>query len=299
MARELKDKAAKKAKGGSGILGWFSGPDYDGAAELYVQAANQFKMAKEWREAGLCLVECALCANKSGSKNEESTHYAEAANCFKRVSAEEALVQWERAVEVLNNEGHFGRSAKLLKSAAETLEQEGGNVTAARKLYSRAAEFFEMDDYGKSSLSACLLKVAELLAREGSYAEAAGLYEKEGEKSLQNALLQYGAKEHFLRAGILHLVDGDAVTAKIACDRYCAADPKFAVSREGKLLVSLSTAFGDHDEEAFVNALAEYDEVTTLDAWKTEMLVKVKKHLGTPEDDIFAGGAAGGDIDLS
>ena len=27
-------------------------------------------------------------------------------------------VQWERAVEVLSSEGHFGRAAKLLKSAA-------------------------------------------------------------------------------------------------------------------------------------------------------------------------------------
>jgi alpha-soluble NSF attachment protein len=304
--QELRAEADKKSKGGGGFFArLLSGPSYDEASELYVQAANQFKLAKDWQAAADCQSEAAFCAQKLGSKSDEANHLVEAGNCMKRVSTAEAVKKWEQAVDIFNSDGAFGRSAKLLKSSAELLEESGEWKTCA-EMYAKAAEFFEMDEYGKSNLSACKIKVAEYKARDGELYEAAQIYEKEGEKALGNTLLQYGAKDHFLKAGILHLAMGDSVTVEVSVDRYRSMDPKFAGSREGKLLDDLSKAFKANDVDQFIEKLGEYDDVTPLDAWKTEMLVKAKKHLSGSSADPFTdiGGGPGSpqnaeDIDLT
>merc|ERR1719343_851567 len=127
---------------------------------------------------------------------------------------------------------------------------------------------FELDDHATSNFTKCNLKAAEYAARDGDLEEAIQIFEAEGEKALQNALLQYGAKDHFLRAGILHLCRGDSVTVNLAVEKYRSLDPRFAGSREGDLLGGLAEAFENQDVEAFVDKLGEYDTVTTLDPWK-------------------------------
>merc|ERR550537_132704 len=227
---ELVQQAEKAFKGGSGLMRFFSGPDYDTASSLYTQAANAYKLQKDWQRATDCLLECALCAQKQGNKSDEAHNLQEAGSCAKRLSTTKAVEIYERAVAVLNGDGAFGRSAKLLLQCAEMLEADFSPQTA--DMYQRAADMFEMDDYGKSNFSKCVLKVAEFKARGDppDYFEAAKIFESEGEKALQNQLLQYGAKEHFLRAGICHMAAGDSVTAKIKAEHYCALDPKFAQS---------------------------------------------------------------------
>lgn len=80
-----------------------------------------------------------------------------------------------------------------------------------------------------------MLKVAELSAEVGKYEDAAKIFEKEGitqslllifyvslfigEKALHNSMLQFGAREHFLKAGIMWMCAGDPVTASIAVER--------------------------------------------------------------------------------
>merc|ERR1712061_225190 len=114
------------------------------------------------------------------------------------------------------------------------------------------------------------------------------IFENEGEKSLQNSLLQFNAKDHFFRAGILHLVEGDSVTINLAVEKYNDLDPRFQSSREGALLADLETAFETKDVDMFRDKLGDFDKVTPLDSWKTSMLVKVKEAMtaGNAVEDL-------------
>lgn len=38
------------------------------------------------------------------------------------------------------------------------------------------------------------------------------------------------------------------------------------------------------DSEAFTDSLAEYDNMTRLDAWKTSLLLRVKKRMAAADD---------------
>jgi hypothetical protein len=69
-------------------------------------------------------------------------------------------------------------------------------------------------------------------------------------------------------------------------------DINFAGSREANLLETLAEALCKADEKQFATAVAEFDSMTRLDAWKTAMLLKVKRRVGArqsgeeaPEDE--------------
>jgi len=289
-AKDLVAQAEQKLQGGGFLSFLTGGPKYQDAQDLYQQAANQYKLAKEWQEAANCFTQSAFCANKQGSTTDEASFLFEAGNVLKRISTAQAVEQWEKAIAIYSAGGRFQQSGKLLITIAELYEAERVDHKQTKEYYKRAAEMFELDDHGKTSLSKCNLKYAEYAAKDGDIQEAIRIFESEGEKALQNNLLQYSAKDHFFRAGILHLVGGDSVTINLAVEKYGSLDPRFATSREGELLAALAEAFESKDTDLFVEKLGDYDAVTKLDPWKTEFLVKVKDLIQGPAD---------GELDLS
>jgi len=278
-ARDMMRKADKKLQGG--FLAIFSGgPDYEGAIQLYQNAANKFKLSKQWPDAADCLVRCAVLRQKNGDQSQEATCYMEAANIMKKYSTSDAVIYYQKAVELMNTSGRFNQSAKMMKGVAEMFEADGNYLESA-KFYKKAAEYFDMDDFGKSQYSACIIKYADFISKfQNHLEEAIKIYETEGTKALRNNLIQFGAKEHFLKAGILHLTVGDAINASVACDKYDEIDPRFAPSREGKLFRSLVTALTQQDLETFSAAISEFDSITPLDPWKVHFLFMVRKMLG-------------------
>eukprot|EP00921_Rhytidocystis_pertsovi_P009385 GHVQ01015093.1.p1 GENE.GHVQ01015093.1~~GHVQ01015093.1.p1 ORF type:complete len:303 (+),score=49.30 GHVQ01015093.1:161-1069(+) len=276
--RELVKRAQKVARGGfmSFLTG---GPNYDEACQLYVNAANKYKLAKLWQLAAECFVKAAYLQEKNGALNEQAKCFVDAADLMKRYSTNDSVEYYSKAVEIYNVQGRFSQSGKIYKGIAEMYEEEG-NMKAAGKNYKNAADLFEMDEYSKSMYSQCVLKYAEFVSKyDDNYEEAIQIFEKEGEKALRNNLIQFGAKEHFLKAGILLLASGDSIDAKVKTEKYEEIDPRLASSREGKLLRSLVEAFEERDAERFVQSIQEYDSVTRLDAWKVHFLYKIKETL--------------------
>lgn len=281
-------QAEQKLKGGMGLLSFITGgPKYDDASDLYQQAANHFKLAKDWQGAANCHLQCAYCAKKTGSATDEANQLMEAGNILKKVSSQQAAEQYEKAVAIFSTSGRFQQSGKLLLSIAEMYEAQHFQSREVADYYRRAAEMFNLDDYGKSNYSKCNLKLAEHSARLDQLEEAIAIFEQEGEKALQNSLTLYGAKEHFFRAGILHMVMGDSVTVNLAVEKYKQLDPRFSSSREGELLTDLAEAFENKDPDLFTSKLGEYDRITPIDAWKAEFLLRVKQSMrGDYLDDV-------------
>lgn len=70
----------------------------------------------------------------------------------------------------------------------------------------------------------------------------------------------------------------------------------FDRSREEALLSALVEAMDARDVDAFTVAIQEYDSMTRLDAWKTSILVRVKRMIASP---YAAAGGAGDEDDLT
>jgi alpha-soluble NSF attachment protein len=130
------------------------------------------------------------------------------------------------------------------------------------------------------------LKVADIAALEGDYYRAIENYDKVADASLGNNLMKYSVKEYFLKAGICVLATKDLVSTRRNLERYREKDPSFAGQREHQLLVDLSDAVEAGNQEAFTDKLFAYDQMSRLDKWKTEMLVRIKNNIEEADNEF-------------
>jgi alpha-soluble NSF attachment protein len=286
--RALMAAAEKKSEVKSGgffrsLLGSSSGGE--DVADLFVKAANTFKLAKSWELCGDAFVRAAQTYERSSELSYDAgSKYADAAKAYKNSSPEKAIAAYEDAIRVYTSAARFQQCARLSKELAEMHEANQNNA-AALASYSAAADFYEGED-SKSHANAMRLKLGMLNASEGKYGEAAELFERIAADAMESNLLKYSARDHLLKAGLCRLCMGDTVGAARAVQSYFATDGSFATSREGQLLINVVKTVEDGDVEAFTNAVYEYDSISKLDDWKTGILLKVKNSIKEDEDDL-------------
>ncbi|CAH1792479.1 unnamed protein product [Owenia fusiformis] len=273
---QLMIEAAKKFKSSQGFFGSFGGSaKQEEASELYVRAANCFKMAKKWPAAGQAFCESAKIQSALGSRHEAATNYVDAGNCYKKADPQEAVNSITKAIDIYTDMGRFTVAAKHHVTIAEIYETEAVDIDKAIANYEQAADYYKGEE-SNSSANKCLLKVATFAAQLEQYSKSIEIYEQVAGKCIDNNLLRYSAKDHFFRAALCHM-SLDKLDAKIALDRYKDMFPAFADSRECKLVQTLLAACEDENVDAFTDAVKEYDSISRLDQWLTTMLLRIKK----------------------
>jgi len=264
-----------------------SGSKYEDAAELFQKAGNCFKVSQAFQDAGDAYVKAAeLFENKLSSSHEASAALMNAGNCYKSVNPPAAIQAFRSAIGHWTEAGRFNQAAKMTKEIAEMYESDG-NVGEAIENYHQAATFFETEN-SKSQGNACQAKVAELCSAAldpPDLKRAADIYERLGRACLDSALIKYNAKGHFVCCIFCLLALGDSVAARMKLDSFGAADFSFLDSREGKLCTELIQACDDFDPDSLATACFEFDRVSKLDAWKTNILVKIKRAIADTGGD--------------
>uniref|UniRef100_A0A8C8EJT0 Alpha-soluble NSF attachment protein n=1 Tax=Oncorhynchus tshawytscha TaxID=74940 RepID=A0A8C8EJT0_ONCTS len=157
------DKKMKSSRGFGALFGG-SSRKYEEACDMYVRAANMFKMAKNWSEAINCL---------------------------------------NQAIEIYTDMGRFTIAAKHHISIAEIYENELLDVDKAIAHYEQAADYYKGEE-SNSAANKCLLKVATYAAQLEQYQKAIEIYEQIGTYAMDSVLLKYGAKDHFFKAALCH-----------------------------------------------------------------------------------------------
>lgn len=279
-ANLLMREAEKKYKGG--FLGFLSSKAdrADEATELIKQAANIYKLAKDWEGAADAYLKCAQIEKEN--KGDPADQYLEAANMQKKFNTAQAVKTMELAVEALCSDGKITQAARVKKSIGETYESEKQYVLAAKN-YQDAVDLYQTEGESNTTTNNILLKVPELriLAEENRehIAEGIKIYEQVANKYLEHKLTAPSAKDLFFRASILHLANDDSVGASNALEKYTDVDPTFATSRECKFIRGLIKAIESKDVQAFSDECWEFNNITPLDRWKTTVLNRAKTHL--------------------
>jgi len=260
--------------GGSGV---------DEALELYAKAANLFKMAKQWGQAGDTFNTIAQHNVKAGSKHEAATAFVDAANCYRKTDPKEATTSLQKAIDIYTEMGRFTIAAKHHQTIAEICETELADVEKSMQHYELAADYFRGEE-SNSSANKCMVKVAQMSAQTENFEKAVQIYEQVAASCLESKLLQYSAADYFFKASLCHLCI-DHLNANHAIQRYEDQYPAFSDKRECKLVKALCGAVEEQDVEAFTASVAEYDSISKLDSLHTSLLLKVKKSIPV-EDDI-------------
>jgi len=284
-AKALVAEAQKKMSSSKGFFAslFGGGSGVDEALELYGKAANLFKMAKQWGQAGDTFSTIAQHYVKSGSKHEAATNFVDAANCYRKTDPKGATTTLQKAIDIYTEMGRFTIAAKHHQTIAEMCESELADVEKSMQHYELAADYFRGEE-SNSSANKCMVKVAQMSAQTENFEKAVQIYEQVAASCLESKLLQYSAAEYFFKAALCHLCI-DQLNASHAIQRYEDQYPAFSDKRECKLIKSLCSAVEEQDVEGFTASVADYDSISKLDPWHTSLLLKVKKNIPV-EDDL-------------
>ncbi|CAE6464946.1 unnamed protein product [Rhizoctonia solani] len=275
QAQQLLAKADKKFNSSTG---WFSSSSskYEEAGDLYQQAANSFKIDKQFKEAGDAFMKEAECRQQCGEKDDAANAYWNAAKAYKRGFPSEAANALSLTISLLTKAGRFRQAADREKEIAQIYLQEKQDLGKACESFERAAEWYAQED-AMATANACYKDAADLHAELGHYGHAIALYQKVADHSMTSALTKYSVKEYWMRAGLCALAMQDTVTARRNMQNYGQQDVTFPSTREAKFVHTLIEAVEAGDKEGFTNAVFEYDQVMKLDNWKTSILLHIKR----------------------
>jgi len=288
--RALQQKAEKTLSSvGSGFSSFFSSrkeDKYQEAVDLFVQAGNAFRLQRQSKEAGSAFEKAAkICKDSLKEPDDAANYNVEAFKAYRKDSPLDAVRCLEQAISQYTARGNFRRAATHVENEAEVYEQELGDRKGALACYERAAQWYE-DDNAIALANKLWLKVADIAALEADYYKAIECFEKVAEASLGNNLMKYSVKEYYLKAGICTLATKDLVSARRNLDKYREKDPLFASQRECQLLSDLVDAVENNDQEQFTGKLFAYDQMSKLDKWKTEMLVRIKNQIEEADNEF-------------
>lgn len=283
-ALQLMAEAEKKLSSSKTFLGSLFGGSskIEEAVDCYLRAANLFKMAKNWAQAGKAFCLAANLHQKAGVRHDAATNFVDASNCYKKCDAAEAVNCILKAIDIYTDMGRFTVAAKQHQNIAELYETECVDLSLAMQHYEQAADYFRGEE-STSSANKCMLKLAQYAAQLEHYDKAIEIYEQIAKSSLDNSLLKYSAKEYMFRAALCHLCV-DILNAQHALDKYCGLYPAFGDTRECKLVKELIEHLEEQNVDGFTETVKAYDSISRLDQWYTTILVRIKKQINDDAD---------------
>ncbi|ODV87159.1 hypothetical protein CANARDRAFT_86077 [[Candida] arabinofermentans NRRL YB-2248] len=282
------EKKCKKVTGFSSFFGASQESRYEEAADLYVQAANLYKLQKRHTQAGQSFEKAAQCQLKADSPDEAANTLVEAYKSFKNEVPIESARCLEQAIELFVRRGQFRRSANFKADLGELYENELNDINKAIASYEDASEWYKGDS-ATSLANKFALKTADLYCDESiqNFSKAATTYERIAKESLNNNLAKWSLKEYFLKAILCRLADNnDYASGNALLQRFLQWDPSFQTTREYEFAARLVDAVKDGSSDDIANASKEFDKFSRLDALKIKILNKIKTSVQEAPDQL-------------
>ena len=142
-AAELRGKADGILRGGFFSNMFSSKQDRkDDAKELYQQAANCYKHARDHKQAIDMYLKCVECEADDGFK---ANYFKEAALVIKQHDTHRYLEFIKQAIKLYQLSGRMSQACSMCKDCAEKLEEDY-NYEQAREFFEQAANLYEIDN---------------------------------------------------------------------------------------------------------------------------------------------------------
>ena len=287
--RELIRKAEKKLN--PGFFGKFLGSEsgrIEESIELYNNAANIYKLNKEWEAAGQIFEKCGELDAKIGGQMSPN-YYNEAAHCYSFVDKQKQIENLDKCITLYQNKGKFQQAGKIAMKIATDFESQLDYKEAIAK-YEKAPDLFSMESMNsRASMQQCQLKVADLLCiskDKDMFEKAPKLYETLGMQYLSVPLLKTSAKDVFFKCVVCYLAKKDEISAGIQLKKFLEEDPTMCDTRESKFLEEAIECVTDPpNPEGFKKAVADFKTYRDLDKWKINMFATVLENIECNDDE--------------
>lgn len=283
----LVKEAEKLKKPQLGFLLFFTGSSsyrLEEASDLYVQAANLYRLRKEFELSGEQFIRAAELQKELQNYNDVANYMVEAYKCYKNVSPTDGINCLKEAIDIfLTHNGQFRRAANFAMDLGE-LYENSGDVDNAIKSYEQAGDFFSTDS-APALANKAYLKCADLSALHGDYERAIQLFDNIIKTLVGNSLTKWSVKDYFFKNILCTLCLGDVVEAQKKNSEYTNEEPSWETTREFKLLQSIFDSIDKGDIQLYSDAVFDFDQFSKLDKLKTSLLLKVKSSIVEKDDD--------------
>lgn len=288
--KQLIAQAESLQKPQSGFMLLFTGSSnsyrMEEATDLYVQAANTYRLNKDFNSAGKLYVKASEIQEKLGNHNDVANHLVEAYKCFKGVSPQDAISSLKKAVHIfLTQNGQFRRAANFMGDLGELYESVGDTDNAIAS-YEQAGDYFQTDR-AEALSNKSYLKSADLCALSGDYKKAVELYDIVIRQLLGNNLTRFSMKDYFFKVILCVLAMDDVIEARKRNETFLGDEPTWESTREYKLVGEILEAIDQGDIDGFQDKVFEFDQFSKLDRLKTQLLLKIKDTVDKDDDDLL------------
>ncbi|CAF3743459.1 unnamed protein product [Rotaria magnacalcarata] len=249
-ASQLMIDANKKAKSANGFFQRMLGAGNtasEDARALYVQAGNAGKAESNYP---ISVEAYKRALDLSVEDFEKAQMYEAIASSYKMFDLPQAVPALTSAAELHMSQGKWTMASQTLEKVAELYEQLN-DLDNMMKCLKEAHRFLKQEGQ-KAAANRVQKKMAETLALQHEFMKAQQQYEEMGDKTKDDAMLKYGAKDFWLRATMCALCI-DVENANTALARYVNDNPLFEErSLEVKLLRQLIAAVEEQSKESFL-----------------------------------------------
>jgi len=253
--------------------------------EYYEQAVNAYADAEAYPKAAKTGLEMAEVYKKYfvdkkdefGSYHQLSKYYEQAADMMDNYNHEEAADVYEKACYYKQSDNNFTGAGSLYMTVAGRMEDRQMSKKAA-VFYQKAAEAF-FSGNARVQGAQCLAMKARIMAQSGDYREAARQFKsivQEGYASVEDLVLCFKS----LLCIFVYAATRDSYPLVAQHDAELAEIcVKWSSSYEHRTMQKLMAAYekGANGVRAFTKVCADFDTVSSLDNWTTQMLVKIKR----------------------
>jgi len=281
-AEKLLQDANKKAT----KFDWFGASkqqNMEEASEMYLKAAAQFKMSKEFEKAGECYKKAAECQMTAGNEIEAKQHWQESGKCYRHVDPDLAINSYKNAIELNLQGNRYNQAAKLQEEIGDMLAED--EITdKAIDAYEQAAQYYETENQ-PSSAQKLRLKIAHMSVKDKNYERSIEIFENTAKDNVNNNLLRWKAKEYLFKAMLCVICQGieDGVKKwdkQIGTnERYKVITDMYEKSNEYTCIGAILEALQKTDIEVFKGGINTYSRYQQPEKWIQDLLLIIDSHL--------------------
>ena len=253
------------------------------ARDLYEKAANQFKLANNFKRAGECYEKCSEI--ETSIDGMPTNFIQDAIKCYKKSDPGKYIDMVDGVVFQLCSDGRISNAARMKKDQGEYFEQNC-EFEEAVKCFESAGNLFDKDDQ-PSQANQVKLKAADLnlVTKIPDYETSIHIYDDVITHYLSKDILRSSAKTMMMKAILCFLAMDDSVGAQKSFDKYQMKDPAFGGSREGELLQTMIECRQENDSETFNSSIKEYNRITPFQKVETHLVKAISEKFDAGLDD--------------
>ena len=225
---ELVKKAQKKLDPGF-FKSIFSdtGERVEKAMKYYKEAAEMYKINREWIKAGDCYIEIANL--KEGLKEDSSETYNDAILCYNKGGAKDKYEKLtNKIINIYVKNGEFPNAGELVfEKAQKLLENVNGDknkIKEVLELYDQALDYYQMDKNSNEHKTNKINEAkADLITLNGlteELSQAKHIYENLAKYYNKSNSGKVFSQDYYAKIVFLYLAYDDYVTAKAFLNKF-------------------------------------------------------------------------------